>query len=719
MTSDTPPDDRPTASAAATRAVRSATQVDRAAISVRAGLVAAIPVAAVLAVGAAAGQPVAAVTMGAGAMLSGVAWRGGGGPLVPPLGTMLAAVTGLAIATVMGTLTGHLPWLHLCVLAVFCLVGGLLTTLGRRGGVIGVQSVIAFVVFGRFPENVSGAFTLAGLALGGGAVQIAFATVVARPPAWRRQRSAVSRAYRELAALAADPGGSNIPSADALEEAELQLAGRALLADQAAVTLSSLVGEGRRIRIELVALGGFRDQPVVADRLELARQVLELIAVSIETRGSTDPKLDERARHVRNWGKPLPSEERAGWEPPPAVRTRLAALGGQLRAAARLTTQSARPPGLRHLAHPSRGARSPRHQLASDVRRLRASATLRSATGRHALRLAVAVTLTELVAQRADLPRGYWAVIAAATALRPEFGATFTRGAERLLGTTVGVIAATLIAVAAQPSGWGMVGVIGLLAWLTFSVFPASFAAGTAGITALIVFLLHPVAPDSTAIALDRGINTAVGGAIGVAIYLLWPTWSGRSAEPLLADVVQAQRVYLRAVLRAVIAGGRPDEAGLRRLARQARIAYSDAEAAVTQSEAEPVHGLDPRHGRAVLVALRRLVYSVHAIRADLMSQSEADPRPELAALAEAADRSLELIHGRLGMLPAGRRRLPGVRSPLAAEPPPAQLPPLRQLYSSLISGPGAASTAPVLAPMDELVDAIDTAGEALGLELP
>jgi uncharacterized membrane protein YccC len=397
----------------------------------------------------------------------------------------------------------------------------------------------------------------------------------------------------------------------------------------------------------------------------------------------------------------------------------VAALGGQLRAAARLTTQSARPPGLRYLFHPSLGSRSPRHQLAADVRRLRASATLSSATGRHAVRLAVAVTLTELVAQRLHLPRGYWAVIAAATALRPEFGATFTRGAERLLGTTVGVIAATLIAVALQPAGWGLVVVIGLLAWATYAVFPASFAAGTAGITAVIVFLLHPVAPDSTTIGLDRGINTAVGGAIGVAVYLLWPTWSGRSAEPLLADVVAAQRLYLRGVLQTIIAGGEPDESSLRRLARQSRIAYSDAEAAVTQSESEPVRGIDPRQGRAVLVGLRRLVYAVHAMRADLMSETERPARPELEPLSEALDQSLGLILAQLQTPLAGWRRLASGRSAGQAAGADAVLPPLRQLYSDLVPGRAAASSEPVLAPIDELVDAIDTVAEALELTVP
>jgi uncharacterized membrane protein YccC len=713
-----PVDDRLTASTAATRAVRQATRVDRGGISARAGVVAAVPVAAVMAVGALADQPVLAVTMAAGALLSGVAWRGAGGSVVPPLGTMIAAAVGLAIATLTGTLSGNLAWLHLGLLAVFCLAAGLLNALGRRGGVVGVQTVIAFVVFGRFPENVGGAFTLAGLALAGGAVQIITATLVARPPAWRRQRSAVGGAYRALAALAADPAASNIPSADSLEEADLQLSGRALFSDQAAVTLSGLVDEGRRVRIELAALREYRNHPLVADRLELARQILELIADSIENRGRSDQELDARAAGLSGWGKP-PAAASPAQDVPLAVRTRVAALGGQLRAAARLTTQSARPPGLRHLFHPSRGSRSPRHQLAADLRRVRASATLSSATGRHAVRLAVAVTLTELIAQRAHLPRGYWAVIAAATALRPEFGATFTRGAERLLGTTVGVIAATLIAVALQPAGWGLVAVIGLLAWATYAVFPASFAAGTAGITAVIVFLLHPVAPDSTTIALDRGINTAVGGAIGVAVYLLWPTWSGRSAEPLLADVVAAQRRYLQGVLEAVIAGGAPDEAALRKLARRSRIAYSDAEAAVTQSESEPVHGIDPRQGRAVLVGLRRLVYAVHALRADLMAADEPPARPEIAPLSQALDESLELIEAQLQTPPAGWRRLASGRSAGQAAGADAALPPLRQLYGDLVPGPAASSSEPVLAPIDELVDAINTVAEALELTLP
>ena len=61
-------------------ALRDALQFDRRAISIQAGLLAAIPVAAVLAIGTIAWSAVAGVTMGAGAMLVGVAWRVGGRP---------------------------------------------------------------------------------------------------------------------------------------------------------------------------------------------------------------------------------------------------------------------------------------------------------------------------------------------------------------------------------------------------------------------------------------------------------------------------------------------------------------------------------------------------------------------------------------------------------------------------------------------------------------
>ena len=88
-------------------AVREAARFDRDLVSVRAGLLAAIPVVAVLGGGLAANDPVAGVTMGAGAMLVGIAWRSGGGR--PPLALMATDAVVMGAATFVGSVTGSLP----------------------------------------------------------------------------------------------------------------------------------------------------------------------------------------------------------------------------------------------------------------------------------------------------------------------------------------------------------------------------------------------------------------------------------------------------------------------------------------------------------------------------------------------------------------------------------------------------------------------------------
>src|SRR5690348_4640623 len=83
-----------------TVAVQEAARFDRAAVSVQAGLLAAIPVVAVLAVGSLAWSAVAGETMGAGAMLVGSAWRVRGGR--PPLAVLGTDALVMAFSTFVG-----------------------------------------------------------------------------------------------------------------------------------------------------------------------------------------------------------------------------------------------------------------------------------------------------------------------------------------------------------------------------------------------------------------------------------------------------------------------------------------------------------------------------------------------------------------------------------------------------------------------------------------
>jgi uncharacterized membrane protein YccC len=694
------------------QAFRKAGQFDRAKISARAGVVAAIPVAAMLALGTAAGSPPAAVTMGVGAMLAGVAWRAGDGPVVPPLGTMMGASLALGTTAFAGMLSGRWPWLHLLLLVIFCLIAGLAACLGRRGIVVGTQSLIGFIVFGRFPENLPHAAALTGLVLAGGGAQTLFAAAVAVPLAWRRQRDALAEAYRTLAAFTDEVTASAMPLATALDAADQVLAAPALFADPDRHALADLVSEGRRIRLELIGFSTLLEhlrrsepelaeasQASVADALARLRQLLDLTVAAIRGDAATLAALPSEAAEVSEWG--------AAREPLPAIALdqRLAALIGQVAAAARLAA-ALHAPGRGRLplpiGRPTRGTVRIGRRIAEDVRRMRASANLQTAAGRHALRLAVVVSLTELLVQRIALPRAYWAVVAASTVLRPGFGQTFTRGAERVLGTLLGVVIATLVAVALNPTGWGVVAVVALLACCTYAVFPASFAVGVAMLTGVVVFLLHAIAPGTVQTALDRGIDTAIGGSIGLIAYALWPTWSALSAGPLLATLVETQHEYLDAVLSGLTTGRRLPETQLRTLARRARFAFADVDAAVGMARSEPHRGASGVGGiesvSATLSALRRLVWGVHVVRLDASTMPAGHPLPELAELQAGLDDALgvlaaELREGDHGSFPRLRR----LHRELARQQP--------QLLSQAL-----------WAALDELVDATDTAAATVGL---
>ncbi|MHB1835410.1 MAG: hypothetical protein ACYCXW_10620, partial [Solirubrobacteraceae bacterium] len=191
-------------SAAFSEAVRAAARFDRRLVSIPAGVIAAVPVVAVLGIALALGHTVPAVTMGAGAMIVGIAWRATGGR--PPLAVMATDTVVMGLATFVGCLTGSVTWLHIAVLCLLSGAGGLLVGVGNRGGVVGMQSIIAAVVFGRFSEPGPQALGLAALVMAGGAAQVAFLSLVRWPTPLHAQRMATAAAFRALSALAATTG---------------------------------------------------------------------------------------------------------------------------------------------------------------------------------------------------------------------------------------------------------------------------------------------------------------------------------------------------------------------------------------------------------------------------------------------------------------------------------------------------------------------------------
>ena len=258
-----------------------------------------------------------------------------------------------------------------------------------------------------------------------------------------------------------------MPAGTALDEAQVTLSSLTLFGDPALMTLRSLVNEGHRIRIELSAIHALMRRQAAGAGATPGTDTSARTGAAPEAHADTGPG-DRRARSPsgcssRSRGSSSSRRERSRETGTPRWRwsacRRAEHRGRVVRAGARgvapvLARRSPRwpdscapwrawplPPG-RAVACESAGrvatpidprARGGRTGPAARQRQPRL------AGGRHAVRLTVVVLVCELISRHLPLSRGYWIVVAAAATLRPEFGATFTRGTERAVGTCLGV----------------------------------------------------------------------------------------------------------------------------------------------------------------------------------------------------------------------------------------------------------------------------------------
>src|SRR5664280_924677 len=234
-------------------AVRSAIRVDASLVTPVAGAVTAVPVTVLFALGLAFWSPTITSGLALGALFVGLAARINGPRLAAS--AMAMDTLGLAISALVGSACAGVAWLHVSTLVVWCFVGGLVVALGPARSVVGIQGVMAIIVFGRAPHSVGASVVLAVAVLLGGAVQTAVQLVVRVPFGLRPQRRATALVYRQLAELAGGrregrQEGSSPAVALSVDRAQAMLGSGALFGRPDAQALRGMVDEARRMRLE-------------------------------------------------------------------------------------------------------------------------------------------------------------------------------------------------------------------------------------------------------------------------------------------------------------------------------------------------------------------------------------------------------------------------------------------------------------------------------------
>ncbi|GAA5513895.1 hypothetical protein Dcar01_02644 [Deinococcus carri] len=485
------------------------------------------------------------------------------------LGTSLTMSLVTVLALLVGTHTG------LTVLVLMLVGAGMVLSgaLGASANTISIQAITTLVVISGLGLPPALALPGGALVLAGGLVQTLLLTVVWPAGRHHPERRAVRRVYRRLEDLlgALPTPGDLLPEAapfqeawDVLDEARrfrwrpehARLRQALRLAEGLRAALVGYARADRQVRERgLSAEAGRMVQALLNALREVQGQVMQgqatlPPATAAGLHGALAALTGEAARPLHDWA---------------ALMVRLLIdLGGEPEAAA-----PSRPPPT-----------SWRDTLAA----LRRSASPQVPLGRHALKYALALGLTALAVRLGHLPHGYWLTLTVGVVLKPEYVTTLTRGVGRLGGTLLGVAVSALLLWAFHPGERALL--FGLAAaWLSYAGFLVSYAVFSAAITVYVVMLLVASGVAEGAVSGERLLYTLLGGAVALAVSLLWPDWQARSLPGLLTRAAQAQLTYLETVA-TLWSGGDPEAASAARA--QARALRVQAGNLVRAAHLEP-----------------------------------------------------------------------------------------------------------------------------------
>jgi uncharacterized membrane protein YccC len=159
----------------------------------------------------------------------------------------------------------------------------------------------------------------------------------------------------------------------------------------------------------------------------------------------------------------------------------------------------------------------------------RLAATISASDLRHALRTALAATITAVLTGLLGLEQGYWAVFSSILVMQAHVGGSIAASWARLVGTACGALlgaaAATAVDALLGP------GAVTLALAIFVTVFVCALMATKnenlrlAGLTAAVVISLHALGPQSAfSIGLNRFLEVGLGILVALGVSLAWPS---------------------------------------------------------------------------------------------------------------------------------------------------------------------------------------------------
>ncbi len=435
-----------------------------------------------------------------------------------------------AFAVFIGSATGRMHVIAIAIAMAWAFIAGMLISVSTRAGDLGLNTLVALIVFAaRGPTTLGGAFDAALLVLGGGLLQMTFALLLWPVHPHEPEKRAIAKAYCDLADSLTPSTERALAATLATPTREVQESLGALGRDHTAEgeRLRVLVDQTDRIRLSSFQLDSLRIH-LIGSRAQLGEGVDKVFEIAVRLLRCVSDCLIGEVRRKDLAG--LVSEINAAVA---SLRSRMSSddslaadvaaaadvFVGQLRSVARLA-DNATPEGEEESLE--REASIPlRLRVGAWMETLRANLSFRSAVLRHALRLSIGVGLADAIGHMISWDRTYWIPMTVAVILKPDFTTTVSRGALRLLGTVTGLMLATVLYHATPGNALTQLLLVGIFTFALRMHGPANYGIFSVAVSGLIVFLIAEtgVAPgevvwlrlseyDSRRVARSCGLRT-------------------------------------------------------------------------------------------------------------------------------------------------------------------------------------------------------------------
>jgi len=220
---------------------------------------------------------------------------------------------------------------------------------------------------------------------------------------------------------------------------------------------------------------------------------------------------------------------------------------------------------------------------------LRNNLTFQSIGLRHALRSGLTTAIAIGIADLLHIPKSNWVAMTVLIILKPNFGGTFKTAIQRVGGTIMGGIAATLL-VSLISNHWLLLGSMLILTTIAFTIKPLNYGLYVFVLTPLILLLVNINYTGEWGISLVRVFDTLIGGGLALlGGYLLFPSWERQRLPAQLAKTIKADLVYFQHVMQ-VYLGYKQNNDFMTRLRHRAALENANATTSAQRLLSEPQH---------------------------------------------------------------------------------------------------------------------------------